>query len=100
MKVGVQEVATRVWFQQERGGWREGRERSGVHSVEIAPTERFKLRRQMAATAGKKSTTSLSLFLEAFGFDVEEELSTMATQIWAEGTWIGKWHTEQKKKLA
>ena len=39
----------------------------------------------------------LSLFMEAFGFEVEEELSTMATQTWAEGgvEWC-KWHTEQK----
>ena len=36
----------------------------GVHAVGIAPTERVKLRRQMAAAAGKKSTTSLSLFME------------------------------------
>ena len=36
-----------------------------VHAVGMAPTESFKLRRQMAA-AGKKSTTSLSLFMEAF----------------------------------
>ena len=33
----------------------------------------------MAAAAGKKSTTSLSLFMEAYGLGVEEELSTMAT---------------------
>ena len=44
----------------------------------------------MAAAAGKKSTTSLSLFMEAFDFEVEEELTTMATQTWAEGVWIGK----------
>ena len=69
----------------------------GVHAVVIAPTERFKLRRQMAAAAGKKSTISLSLSMEAFGIEVEEELSTMATQTWAEGAWTGKWHTEQKK---
>ena len=91
----------------------------GVHAVGIAPTERLKLRRQMAAAAGKKSTTSLSLFLEAFGLEVEgalltaatslslfmeafgleaeEELSTMATQTWTEGAWTGKWHTEQKE---
>ena len=43
---------------------------------------------------GKKSTTSLSLFMEAFGL---VELSTMATQTWAEGTWIGKWYTEHKE---
>ena len=38
----------------------------------IAPTERLKLRRQMAAVAGKKSATSLSLFSEAYGLEVEE----------------------------
>ena len=48
-------------------------------------TERFKLRRQMAAAAGKKRTTSSSLFMDAFGLEVEEELFTMATQYWAEG---------------
>ena len=51
----------------------------------------------MAAAAGKKSATSFSLFMEAFGLEVEEELSTMATQTWAEGAWIGKWHMEQKE---
>ena len=42
----------------------------GVHAVGMSPTERFKLRRQMAAAAGKKSTTSLSLFLGACGLGV------------------------------
>ena len=56
-----------------------------------------KMRRQMAAAAGKKSATSLSLFMEAFGLEVEEELSTLATQYWAEGVWIGTWHQEQKE---
>ena len=59
--------------------------------------KRFKLRRQMAAAAGKKSTTSLSLFMEVYGLEVDEELSTMATQHWAEGVWTGKWSYEQKK---
>ena len=68
-----------------------------AHAVEMAPTERLKLRRQMAAAAGKKSTTSLSLFMEAYGLEVEEELSTMATQYWAEGVWTGKWRHEQKE---
>ena len=45
----------------------------------------------MAAAAGKMSTTSLSLFIEAYGIEVEEELSTLATQYWAEGIWTGKW---------
>ena len=47
----------------------------------------------MAAAAGKKGSTSL----QAFGVEVEEELSTTATQTWAEGAWMGKWHTEQKE---
>ena len=55
-----------------------------VHAVGLVPTERLKLRRQMAAAAGKKSTTSLSLFMEAYGLEVEEELSTLAAQYWAE----------------
>ena len=40
-------------------------------------TERLKLTRQMAAAVGNKSTTSLSWFMEAYGLEVEEELSTM-----------------------
>ena len=39
-----------------------------------------KLRRQMQQQRAKKSTTSLSLFMEASGLEVEEELSTMAAQ--------------------
>ena len=61
------------------------------------PTERLKLRRQMAAAARKKCTTSLSLFMKAFGLEVEEELSTLATQFWAEGVWTGKcWHQQKE----
>ena len=58
-----------------------------VHATGMAPTERLKLRRQMAAAADKKSSTSLSLFMD----------STMATQYWAEGVWTGKWCYEQKE---
>ena len=53
--------------------------------------------RQMAAAAGMKSTASLSVFMEALGLEVEEELSTMATQYWAEGVWIAKWCREHKE---
>ena len=69
----------------------------GAHAVGMSPTVRLKLRRQMAAAAGKKSATSLSLFMEAYGIEVEEELSTMATQYWAEGVWTGKWSHELKE---
>ena len=37
------------------------------------------------------------LFMEAFGLEVEEDLSALATQYWAEGVWIGKWPVEQKE---
>ena len=67
MKVGVKKLL-RAGMVPART-WR-------VHAVEIAPTERLKWMRQMAAAAGKESTTSLSLFMEAYGLEVEEELST------------------------
>ena len=63
----------------------------------MALLERLKLRRQTAAAAGKKSTTSLCLFMEACGLEVKEEFSIMATQYWAEGVWTGRWHHEQKE---
>ena len=68
---GSQEVVTSgVWYQQELGefmqwGW--------------APTERLKLRRQMAAAAGKNSTTSLSLFVETYGAWMEQ---MQEVQLW------------------
>ena len=49
------------------------------------------------SSSGEKSTTLLSLFLEVFGLEVEERLSTMATQYWAEAVWIGKWYHEQRE---
>ena len=84
MKVGVKKLL--------RAGMMPGRT-WGAHAVGMAPTERLKLRRQMPAAAGKKSMT----FMKAYGLDVEEELSTMATQFWAEGVWTGKWSHEQKE---
>ena len=68
----------------------------GAHAVGMASTQRFKLRRQMAA-ANKKEDDLMSLFMEAYGLEVEEELSTIATQTWAEGVCVGKWSAEQKK---
>ena len=51
----------------------------------------------MAAAAGEKRTTSLSMFMEEYGLEVKAELSTMATQSWAEGVWTNKWSHEQKE---
>ena len=53
----------------------------------------------MAVAAGKKGTTSLSLFMEAYGLEAEEELSIMATQIWAEGVWTGKMELRAERSL-
>ena len=86
----VQKVAASgiTWCQQGRGEW--DPKFVCLHAVSTAqmdPTEKLalqlKLRRQIAAAAGRKSTTSLPLFMEAFALEVEEELSTLATQYWA-----------------
>ena len=66
-------------------------------AVGMALTERLKLRRQIAAAAGKKESVLLSLFREVTNLEVEEELATMATLAWAEGSWMGRWTTEQKE---
>ena len=67
---------------------------------EIARRKKCKVRFSLIKkAAGKKSTTSLSLFMEAYGLEGEEELSTLATQYWAEGACIGKWHHERKEAL-
>ena len=63
----------------------------------IVPTERLKLRRQMATAAGKQETVSLSLSVEVNNPEVEEELSTMATLAWSEGVCLGRWGKEQLK---
>ena len=65
-------------------------------AVGIAPTQRLKLWRRMAAAVGKKESVSLSLFLEMNSLEVEE-LSTMATLAWAQGVWLGRWEKVQLK---
>ena len=69
----------------------------GGQAVGMALTDRLKLRRQMAAAAGKKESVSLSLLMEVNILDVEEELSTTAPLAWAEGSWMGRWAGEQKE---
>ena len=63
----------------------------------MSPTERFKLRRQLAAAAGKKSTTSLSLVMEVFGLEVEDETSTIATSFGQKEYGQGNGVTSRKK---
>ena len=59
-------------------------------AVGIAPTDRLKLRREMAAAAGKKESVPLSLFMEVNNLEIEKELSTMATLAWTEGVRLGR----------
>ena len=35
--------------------------------------------------------------MEVCGQEVEDDISTIATQFWAEGVWTGKWSHEQKE---
>ena len=62
----------------------------GGQALKIAPPERLKLKRQMAAAAGKKESFSPPLFLDANRSEVEQEFSTMATLFWAEGVRTGQ----------
>ena len=57
----------------------------------MAPAERLELRRHLAAAAGMKEPVLLSLFMEVDTLENEEELSTMATFVWTEGNWMGRW---------
>ena len=52
----------------------------------------------MAAAAGKKESVSLSLEMEVKDLEVVKELSTLATQSWAEEVWIGKMACRTKKR--
>ena len=51
----------------------------------------------MAAATGQKEYDFVVPFHGAFGLEVEEDLSALATQYWAEGVWTGKWYQEQKE---
>ena len=83
-----------------------------VHAQRMSPTERLKIRRQMAAAAGKKSITFHSLFMEAHGLEVEveEELSTIQVRrpagavmrpvIWVYNGHIGThWFSAMRQEL-
>ena len=88
MKAGVKKLL-RTGLMPARA-WR-------IHAVGMSPTEGVTIKETDGSGCGQKSTTSLSLFMEAYGLEEEEELSTMATQHWAEGVWTGKWRHEQKE---
>ena len=63
----------------------------------MCPTERLKLRRQRAAAAtSKKESVSPSLSMDVNNLDAEEDLSTVATLLGAEGVWMHRWRREQQ----
>ena len=70
----------------------------GARAVGMSPTERFILRRQLAAAAGTKSTTSVSLFMEVFGLEVEDEISAIATSFGQEEYGQRNGVTSRKKR--
>ena len=62
----------------------------GKQAVGISPAERLKLRRQMAAAAGKKVSVSRADLMEVNDLEVKEDLSTLATLFGAEVVWMEK----------
>ena len=87
MMVGLINYYYRSWCQQGRGEFMQ---------VEMALTKRLKLRRQMWQQA-TRAQLLCPWFMEAFGIEVEEELSIVATHYWAEksGTENGTMNREK-----
>ena len=50
-------------------------------------------------SCGKKEHdhSVFALLMEVYGLEVEDEISTMSTQYWAEGVWTEKWSHGQKE---
>ena len=69
----------------------------GGQVVGIASTDRLKLIRQMATAASNKESVSLFLFTEVSSWEVEEDVSTMATLFRAEGVWVNRCGREQQR---
>ena len=63
----------------------------------MVPARRLNNEEANGGCCGRKENDLPFLFVETYGREVEEELSTMATQYWAEGGQIGKCCHEQKK---
>ena len=57
----------------------------------MAPTERLKFEETDGSTSSRQKEHDFSVLVqEAYDLEVVEELSTLATQYWAEGVWTGK----------
>ena len=67
-----------------------------AHAVGMAPTERFKLRRQMAAAPCKKSTTFLSLSMKPLAWKWRRNFLPWPLSAGHKESGREKWYREQK----
>ena len=63
----------------------------------LGPYRKTEVEEADCSSSGQKEYNFAVLVHGSMWLEVEEELSILATQCWAEGAWIGKWHQEQKK---
>ena len=69
-----------------------------VHAVEMAPTGEVGIEETDCSGSRQEEHDVVVPCHGSMGrrLEVEEELSTLATQCWAEGVWTGIWHHEQE----
>ena len=85
-------------FQELHEGGRQEVVACGVHAVGMAPTERFKLRRQMAAAAGKKEHYFVSFVSwRHMALKLKKSFLPWPLNIGQKEVCTGKWNYEQKE---
>ena len=62
----------------------------------IPPSQRLRLRRQIAMVVGNRASVSPSRYLQVNDLKMEPELSFIATQFSAEDVWMNRWRNEQQ----
>ena len=60
----------------------------------MCPTQRLRIRRQVAEMLGEKKGASSEIVMEVEDFELENELACSATCSWARSCWEGRvdWH--------
>ena len=106
-QLGAKETARRVMSnvrfsledlsEKDVEDWPNSCESAEETSGECCAHGKAKIEEAVGGSSRKKNSVSLSLFLEVNDLEVEEEVSTLATQAWREGVWIGKWPAEKKE---
>ena len=90
MKMGTEEVATSGY----------GASKDEVSSCgRVGACRKIKIEEVDGGSSRQKEYDFVFffLFMEAFGLEIEEELSLLATQYWAEAVWMVKWCLELKE---